>query len=117
MIAEANYIAKALSKNVTFTLSAMKISGTMKLVIIVDNKDQEMRYEWNPEKFRLRHVIFREMLDDLLDDGVMQKFSDPLKDPFLDPKEDQNAYPDKNKGKQEPEKSNNSSCNPLKDPF
>jgi hypothetical protein len=55
-----------------------------------------MRYEWNPEKFRLRHVIFREMLDDLLDDGVMQNFSEPLKDPFWDPKEAQNAYPDKN---------------------
>jgi hypothetical protein len=112
MISEANYIAKALNKNVTFALSLMKISSTMKLVIIVDNKDQEMRYEWNPEKFRLRLVIFREMLDDLLDDGVMQKFSDPLKDPFWDPKEAQNAYPDgiKGKGMKGPEKSNSSSC-------
>ncbi len=77
MIAEANYIAKAIGKNVFFTLSAMMISGTMKLVIIVDNKDQKMCYNWNPEKFRLRHIIFREMLDDLLDDGVLQKFIDP----------------------------------------
>jgi hypothetical protein len=37
MIMEANYIAKATGKNVFFTLSAVMISGTMKLVIIVEN--------------------------------------------------------------------------------
>jgi hypothetical protein len=58
-----------------------------------------MCYNWNPEKFRLRHVIFREMMADLLDDGVMQKFTDPKKDPFWDPEGNQNAYPEKSKAK------------------
>lgn len=44
MVAEANYIAKALEKNVTFFLTAMVINGDWKLVIHVDNKDVNMSY-------------------------------------------------------------------------
>ena len=94
-INEANYIATTLMKNVTFKPAMVMIGGTNKLTIVVSNRDITQSYNWNPEKFRLRLVLFREMLDDLLDDGILQKFRDPKKDPFWDPeKESQNPYPE-----------------------
>jgi len=97
-INEANYIAMALSKRVVFTVLLTMVKEANKIVIKVDNQDLKQQYQWNPEKFRNRLVLFREMLDDLLDDGILQKFGDPQKDPFWDPEADsKNAYPDKKK--------------------
>ena len=91
-ISEANYIATTLMKNVTFTAAMVMIGGTNQLTIVVSNGDTNQNYNWKTEKFRLRLVLFREMLDDLLDDGILQKISDPKKDPFWDPEnESQNA--------------------------
>jgi hypothetical protein len=95
-INEANYIAMALSKRVIFSVVLTLVKEANRIVIKVDNQDLKQQYQWNPEKFRNRLVLFREMLDDLLDDGILQKFGDPKKDPFWDPEaESKNAYPDK----------------------
>jgi hypothetical protein len=122
-INEANYIASQLKKNVSFSFTMMKVKDSDKAVIVVDNKDYKQTYNWNPEKFRNRLVFFREYLDDLLDDGVLQKFGDPKKDPFWDPeKEAKDPYPEKKKakgkdngkekgkGKKNAEKVHHSSC-------
>ena len=99
-INEANYIASQLKKNVSFSFTMMKVKDSDKAVIVVDNKDYKQTYNWNPEKFRNRLVFFREYLNDLLDDGVLQNFSDPKKDPFWDPeKEAKDPYPEKKKSK------------------
>ena len=95
-INEANYIAMALSKRVVFSVILTLVKEANKIVIKVDNQDLKQQYQWNPEKFRNRLILFREMLDDLLDDGILQKFGDPKKDPFWDPEaESKNAYPEK----------------------
>lgn len=54
-------------------------------MVVVDNKEYQMRYQWNVDKFQNRLFLFREMLDDYLDDGILQKFGTPEKDPFWDP--------------------------------
>ena len=96
----------------------VQIKGSFKCAIVVDNKDVKQSYTWNPDKFRNRLVVFKEMLDDFLDDGILQKFGDPKKDPFWDPEqESKNPYPEKKKkdkgkgkGKKDTHKANNSSC-------
>jgi hypothetical protein len=80
-------------------------------VITVDNKDVNIVYNWNPDKFQNRLVLFRDMLDDFLDDGILQKFGTPDKDPFWDPTNGaQIAYPEKKKHIPNAPQAKNSSC-------
>lgn len=77
LITDANYIARTLGKKVFFKLQIMVFSGSPQNCIIVDNQDVKKVYIWYPEKFRLRSVLFKEMFDDMIDDGILQKFDDP----------------------------------------
>jgi len=91
-----------LKKKVQFALTTATVHNVQMLVITVDNRDVSAQYRWNPDKFQNRLFLFREMLDDYLDDGILQKFGTPDKDPFWDPPVVQNAYPEKKKVKAPP---------------
>ena len=58
-INEANYIASQLKKNVSFSFTMIKVKDSDRAVIVVDNKEYKQTYNWNPEKFRNRLVLFR----------------------------------------------------------
>lgn len=92
LIKEANEIAKEVRRHFFFEIKLMKqldpntnkTSGRIILQVRVNNKEDTYQYDWSVDKFKSRLLLMREFLDDLMDDGILQSFTEN-NDPFWDP--------------------------------
>lgn len=70
-----------------FNPNTQTTSSKIQLIVRVNNNENPMlkyHYDWNLEKFHNRLGLIRDMLDDFLDDGILQRYNKD-NDPFWDP--------------------------------
>lgn len=96
-VIEANLIAQELNRNINFKLlinfsyvdfEEIKFNEKNKVTakIEVENNELGYSYQWDIEKFTLRYLMFRELLDQFYLTGNLPEL-DQEQDPFWDPLE------------------------------
>lgn len=94
-IKEANKAAETMKRLFVFSVQMMRefnpntqtTSSKIQLIVRVNNNENTMlkyHYDWNLDKFHNRLGLIRDMLDDFLDDGILQRYGKD-NDPFWDP--------------------------------
>lgn len=95
MVNEANLIAQEMKRKIVFSTKMVRVmpefanlmDSRTDIVIKVDNKEDNLYYQWDAEKFQNRLFLMRDCLNSYFEDGKIPDFNDKQKDPFWDPPE------------------------------